>query len=888
LARNGQRGAALAQYETCKKVLRDELGAAPDAQTQALVERIREALLGPEAESSLAAVGNARAIEPDRLPAPLTSFIGRERELDEIIRLLGYPQAENQPSQQSKTRLLTLTGAGGCGKTRLAIAVARRLSEARCCLHGVRWVDFSLISDLERVASATIAALGLGEMGGIPALRQLENYLRDRQILLVIDNCEHMVEAIAIMADKLLYACPGLQILATSRELLGVQGEILFPVPGLNRPDILTGKKIHPDEMRRYNAVQLFEERAKTALPGWTLEENTEGVLAICAQLDGIPLAIELAATRVRMMTVGQIQTRLRDVFQLLTSGSRATIPRHQTLRACIDWSYTLLSEEERILLRYLSVFSGGWTLEAAEAIGKELLNQGKIQKEPISLLGWLVDRSLVVAEQQKSYGTRYRMLETIRQYIHEKLMKAGEEESAQRLHLNYFLALAVQAEPELRGPDQDRWMNLIETNLDNFRTSLEWAVAADTNCAMRISSSLLWFWHGRDYAFEGWEWFERCLLADENTHSSDPKNDPDHAGVRAQALGAAFWLLSRLSFGGYNGSTGNFLPFSRREEGEQKLASYMEEAMDIYQRMPKLDRSGLAFLYLRLGINTRDVTESKVFLEKSLSLSMDEGDKFLAAECMSRFARAAVAEGDIELAIHYNDKELAFRSAIGDKEGLIYTHIQKGIIAYYHLHDYSLAGRQFMLASQYGGLGNNDNLFHTKFDYSLFIYLMKYLALVAWKQNNLAEALRLIELSLVTSLEVGDEVVVAFSLGTKGRILLQEDPHQAMALFRDAVMLWKKNFFVPYGVPRIAEDLVCLYQQEGQAERAATLLGFVWNHQHFEEFVVLDFPRIDPIRNALQITLGTQAFDRAWAEGQAMTLEIAADYVMKAMEISG
>ena len=295
------------------------------------------------------------------------------------------------------------------------------------------------------VLSTVAAAFGLAETesSSTPLLQLLLNYLREKDLLLILDNSEHLIDATAQLVEKLLEECPGLQILVTSREPLGVPGEKLWRVPSLSLPNPLIDQPSAPDAIRQFDAVGLFEERARTALPDWRLDGNTAGVVEICARLDGIPLAIELAAARLRMMTVIQIATRLDDTFHLLTGGSRTALPRHQTLRACIDWSYNLLSSAERALLWQLSVFQGGWTLEAVEVICKTDPIAGVPPENVLEVFTQLVDRSLVVG-QIKGVSMRYRLLDTIRQYAQEKLAEDGEEQAARQRHLAYYLDLAI------------------------------------------------------------------------------------------------------------------------------------------------------------------------------------------------------------------------------------------------------------------------------------------------------------------------------------------------------------------------------------------------------------------------------------------------------------
>lgn len=369
---------------------------------------------------------------PNNLPIQLTSFIGREKEILEIKRLLGA------------TRLLTLTGAGGAGKTRLSLQVATDLLDG--FKDGAWFIELAPLSDPNLVPQTIAASLGLQNQSARPMLDALNDYLKEKNLLLVLDNCEHLIQACAESADALLHYSPRIKILATSREALGIAGETIFRVPSLSLPD---ANKLPPlDVLSQYESVRLFTDRAFSAQPNFVLTgENASAIAKICHRLDGIPLAIELAAARIKALKPEEIAARLDDSFRLLTGGSRTAPTRQQTLRGTINWSYDLLSEPERALLRQLSVFTGGWMLEAAEAVCTDI-------SDVLDVLSRLIDKSLIIVEAHDS-ATRYRSLETIRQYAHEKLVESGEHENAQNRHLEYYLKLAEEAEPKLRGAEQ-------------------------------------------------------------------------------------------------------------------------------------------------------------------------------------------------------------------------------------------------------------------------------------------------------------------------------------------------------------------------------------------------------------------------------------------------
>jgi non-specific serine/threonine protein kinase len=403
----------------------------------------------------------ATAGPPTNLPISLTSFIGREREIAEVTRLLAGPPSES--------RLLTLTGAGGCGKTRLALRVAgEALGDFP---DGVWLVELAALADPALVAGAVAMAVGVREVPGRALTESLVDHLRDRTLLLILDNCEHLVAAAAGLADVLLRSCPRLRVLATSREPLGSAGETIWRVPSLTLPPLSAADAPLLEPLTRYEAVRLFVERARAAVPAFAPSaENAPALVEICRRLDGIPLAIELAAARVRVFSAAQIAARLDDRFRLLTAGPRTALPRQQTLRATVDWSYDLLAEPERALLRRLSVFAGGWTFEAAEAVAA---GDGIQTHAVLDLMAQLVDKSLVIAEEQRG-AVRYRLLETIRAYARDRLLEAGEAERTRDRHLAYFLGLAEEAEPRLRGAEERVTLDRLEAEHANLQAALE------------------------------------------------------------------------------------------------------------------------------------------------------------------------------------------------------------------------------------------------------------------------------------------------------------------------------------------------------------------------------------------------------------------------------
>jgi predicted ATPase/class 3 adenylate cyclase len=456
---------------------------------------------------------------PNNLPIQLTSFIGRGHEIDEAKQLL------------ASARLVTFTGSGGTGKTRLALHVAAEVLTA--FPDGVWLVELAPVSDSNSVAQALAGVLQLRGTPGMPVLDLLTSYLRSRRLLLVLDNCEHLIDACARLADHLLHTCPSLTILASSREALGIAGEVSYRVPSLSLPAL---EDLTLDKLACAEAVQLYLERAVAANPRFVLTQgNAPAVAQICQRLDGIPLALELAAARSKLLSAEQVATRLDDRFRLLTGGSRTAVPRQQTLRAMIDWSYELLSQPERALLRRLSIFAGGWTFEAADTVCADL--------DVLSLLEQLVNKSLVVMDEIQGQA-RYHMLETIRQYAREKLLEAGEGAKVRDRHFGYFLKLSEEAEPGLRGSQAFEWFDRLVRDWDNLRAAIEWGQEGRAEDALLLISNLIFFINYRtDNHQEAIRWVKN-LLSKLGDAAGDGSQSKRRRRARARGL-AALGILS-------------------------------------------------------------------------------------------------------------------------------------------------------------------------------------------------------------------------------------------------------------------------------------------------------------------------------------------------------
>jgi len=430
------------------------------------------------------------------IPVSATSFVGREKEIKEVSDLL------------HENRLVTLTGSGGCGKTRLSQEIATNLLKEYN--DGVWFIDLAPITDPNLVAKEIIRVLKIQEEPGKAIIETLTENIKNSSLLILLDNCEHLIQVCAEITDKLLRSVNNLRILSTSREALNISGEVVWRIPSLSCPDPGSEKDIK--KVQQYEAIRLFIDRAASGKPGFTLNpQNVSPIVQICRRFEGIPLAIELAATRIRHMGPEIILERLEDQFRILYSSSRTAPARQQTLKAAIDWSYTLLSEPEQILFNRLSVFAGNFSLEAV----KDVCSDKELDKENILLfLSQLVDKSLVIADNQEDESVRYRCLMPLQQYSLQKLIESGKEEKLRQQHLSYYLKLAEKAYEE-QFELQMKWTDMLELEHDNILSALYWTDKHSPEGFVKLSGTLAWFWRGHTYIFIGKDYLERALLKD-------------------------------------------------------------------------------------------------------------------------------------------------------------------------------------------------------------------------------------------------------------------------------------------------------------------------------------------------------------------------------------
>ena len=785
------------------------------------------ALDGPAPDDAVAAapLGN--------LPAPLTGLVGRTQEREAVLGLL------------KSSRLVTLTGTGGIGKTRLALAVAADLVDQYA--GGVWLVDLAPLTEAVLVPVAVAHALHLEEEAHRPLLTTLADRLKGRRLLLLLDNCEHLVAACAALVEALLRSCPEVRVLATSRETLRVPGERAFRVPALPLPG--PDAPLDAEALPVDGAVELFLQRARDRLPDFALKAHNVGnVVAICARLDGIPLAIELAAARVGVLSVAAIAARLDARFALLTEGSRTVLPRQQTLRATLDWSYDLLDGAEQALLRRLAVFVNGWTLPAAEAV----CGEGE-RWQTLDVLASLVNKSLVqVVEQAEE--PRYTFLETVHHYARDRLLAAREETAWRNRHLHWAVTVAEAAEPELTGGAQERWLAWLEIEHDNLRAALAWAEArGPIGMGLRLAGALWRFWYTRGFISEGLAWCERLLTkdrpesADENERwrakalvggagLAYRQGNFAHALVLAEAGGAVHRKLDD-HLGRANALT--VLAVVARDEGNLQRAREMQEDI-LAIRRALTDRHGTAAALHNLALihdNMGDYPRARALYEESLAISRAEGSSTVVANTLNSLGNNAWMQGDLERAELLCAESLAVARRLGAK--------------------------------------------------SVVSYALTGLGTVAVTRGRYDEARQAYEESLALRREVGDVPGVAGSYTNLAHVARHQGRSaEAGALYRASLALHGSDRVDRNDLAECLQGLADVWYALGQPDEAAWLLGVVAG-LYVTSAGAVPAPEnraeLERITSLVRATLGAGSFDVAWSEGQSLPLQEAVSRVQEA-----
>jgi predicted ATPase/class 3 adenylate cyclase len=820
-------------------------------------------------------------ILPNNLPAQLTSFVGREKELAEVKKLL------------LDAYLLTLLGPGGTGKTRLSIQAANELLDQ--FPDGVWLVELAPILDPQLVPRTTAIAIGLRDEPQRPVIDMLCDYLRDKKMLILLDNCEHLVEICAHMAEHILRAAPDVRILASSREALGIACEVTYPIPSLGLPDL---QHLPPIEsLSQYEAVKLFIDRAVSAVPSFAVTNTTAPAVAqICYRLDGIPLAIELAAAKIRVLSVEQILTRLDDRFRLLTGGSRTALERHQTLRAAMDWSYNLLPADEQTLFRRLSVFVGGWTLEAAESVcgngaGPDLVHG----EDVLHLLGQLINKSIVIKE-EAGPETRYHMLETLRQYGHEKLIESGERELLRDHHLEYFQNLAETAAPYLREAKQIEWLKRLDAEYENLRTALTWAQdSLSAERLLRLAGALGAYWQIRLYWLEGAKWLDRALDKSWDTNSKDEKairakvfyhraeiaHELDELELIRTSAESALALCEQVD------------DLSGVAYSRALLAGYLMRKIDFKQCKPLLEQSLKEFQDLGntwgesfvLGLLARVYLEMdgrkeeyREIIRKRIALARNSGDRYLLANALAYQVMVHIFNCECGQAQDVLKEVDRLFTEIGSSHGI-------NLMRFWHAQALFVCGElgqakaEAELFIQYCQRVGEKNLRGI---------ILRFLGILAEMENDHKSSLEFHEKSLSLSKEIGASDLLAAIYASLGRFkYFQGEVELGMQYALKSLEIVKQGGAEANTIAHIFNQIggMCI---EERPHITTQFLGFgesIWRTIPLPRNPTFDKPYFERYLSAARDKLDESDFNSAWEAGLKMNLEQAIELAVKTGE---
>ena len=801
-------------------------------------ERIRQLVIeGLPAEfpllKSLEALASDTSGEQpsNNLPLELTPFIGRDDELVKIGELL----------QDPTVRLLTLVGVGGIGKTRLALHAAAKLVDSYP--DGVWLVELARLRDPGLVPQRAAAVLGVSAHeaeDGRDVKDVLAAYLSDKKLMMILDNCEHLIEACAELAVNLLRECPELRLMATSRENLGIPGEKSFAVSSMGIPP----ESAPAQDLESFEAVRLFIDRAVAALPDFLIaSNNSNSIINICRQLDGIPLAIELAAARVKILAPEQIADRLQDRFQLLTGGSRTALPRHQTLQATMEWSYSLLTQPESSLLMQLSVFSGGWTLEQAEGLVQDDLGR---RSDTLDLLSNLVDKSLVSVKRKHGLA-RYAMLETVRQFAADKLSESGDADDFSQRHANLFINLAEEADPRLRGSDQLEWLERLGDEHENLRAVLRWSIDANhADEAARLVGAMGWFWFMRGFWQEASDWLTKLLNM----------VDVPKPRLRAKAL---------IRAGAVETIRGNIT----------RSAELGEEALEICTDIG--DEQGVAWCMNLLGqttmIHREDLDKAFELLKESIEIFRKLGDEWGVAWSTRYLGQMFELQGDVNRAVQLQRDALHKFDDLGD--------------------DWNAAHSLYLLGGTFRDNGDfeeakpyfQESISKSKLvaDNVMAAHALQGLGVVALKSGHYQDADEYLQSALDVLQRIGDEHCASRVLANMSQIAQHDGEYaQATKLQQQSLQGFnniERKDQIAYGFARLA----ALAKMSGFNVRAARLLGAAEAYRNINQIILLQghLEELEGLEGEFQKLRGDEIFEGSYAQGYAMSIEEALTYAL-------
>ncbi|MBC7804565.1 MAG: tetratricopeptide repeat protein [Akkermansiaceae bacterium] len=843
LAKIGDSNAALGVYRDLLTLLqREDPRAAPEDETTALYRRLREHARGKASSAAFTTAASVR--EETAAPSvtgslnhPLTELIGREDECREVTERL------------RRSHLLTLTGPGGIGKTRLALQIASDIVAEYP--DGAWLVALDALTDGQQVSGQIFSVLRLKEAPGKTLLQTVTERLRGKRLLLVLDNCEHVLASTAEVARQLLRECDGVRILATSREALGIAGESVWPVPPLSVPEpdhLPPGKAARRQVLLGYESVQLFLERAQAVQQTFALTgENAQAVAWLCSHLEGIPLAIELAAARVRALTVEQITERMQNhsgSFRLLTGGNRSASSRQQTLRGALDWSYELLSHEEQKLLQHLSVFTGGWSLAAAERVCGEA-GDAKIS----DLLTSLVNKSLVLALEVQSAKTdrRYRLQEMVRQYAAAGLEASGEAPRVKDRHQAYFAAFGEEAGSQLTGPDQEQWLERLETEHNNLRSALTWR-GEDPGAirGLRLAGALWRFWLVRGYFSEGRHYLEELL---------------GRAGPRAAPADRAKALNGAANLCYYQGE------YTRARE-------FYEESLSLFRAVGgNAECANVLNSLGNLSKTQGDLIAARALHEESLRLSEVWNDLEGSADSLNCLGNVAFSSGDYALARSWYEKSLLLYEQFGDRGSVAVLLGNLGNVARL-MSEFDLARTR---------LEESLNVLRELGDRLGIARTMGNLGDVVWRNGSYETGWALLEESLSLYNELGDirgRSSALNRLATAARF--RGDDAGAWAGYEESLRL-RIKIGDKAGVAHILNEVGILLAAQGRTQKAVRLWGAAYAIQQDMGTRVspLEKTEYDQQISQARRTLGQETFAAQWDSGIVLTQEQAAIYAL-------